>query len=105
MVFTVVPSNSFISEPWRREEWAAKHPIRRMAGAGLKIHPSTDDPAFHLTNPTQCWERMVADFGSDVSDLRDFMCNGLVGAWIDEGTRRAWLSEWTAEFDELVQVL
>ena len=78
--------------------------LRRMAGAGLKIHPNTDDPAFHLTNPTQCWERMITDFGYGLRDVRDFMCNGLVGAWIDEETRRVWLREWTAEFDDLAQM-
>jgi len=36
---------------------------------------------------------MVADFGYDVSDLRDFMRNGLAGAWIDDETRREWLRE------------
>ena len=102
IVFTVVPSNSYYLRTLAPEEWAIKHPIRRMAGAGLKIHPNTDDPAFHLINPTQCWERMVRDFGYGLNDLHDFMRNGLTGAWIDDDTRRTWLHEWTAEFDELV---
>ncbi len=102
IVFTVVPSNSYYLRTLAPEEWATKHPIRHMVGAGLKIHPNTDDPAFHLINPTQCWERMVTEFGYALSDVRDFMCNGLVGAWIDEETRRTWLREWTTEFDDLV---
>lgn len=101
IVFTVVPSNSYYLRTLAPDERAAKHPIRRMAGVGLKIHPNTDDPAFHLINPTQCWERMITDFGYGLRDVRDFMCNGLVGAWIDEETRREWLREWTAEFDDL----
>ncbi len=102
IVFTVVPSNSYYLRTSEPEEWAIKHPIRQMARAGLKIHPNTDDPAFHLINPTQCWQRMVTDFDYGLSQLRDFMCNGLAGAWIDEETRRQWLGEWTTEFDNLV---
>ncbi|ETX08616.1 adenosine deaminase family protein [Candidatus Entotheonella palauensis] len=102
ILFTVVPSNSYYLRTLTPEQWAIQHPIRHMARAGLQIHPNTDDPAFHLINPTQCWERMVTDFGYGLSDLRDFMCNGLSGAWIDEEMRRRWLREWTVEFDDLV---
>ena len=45
---------------------------------------------------------MVREFGYGLNDLRDFMRNGLTGAWIDDDTRRTWLHELTAEFDELV---
>ncbi len=102
MVFTVVPSNSYYLRTLAPEEWAVKHPIRRMAGVGLKLHPNTDDPAFHLITPTQCWQRMVTDFGYGLNDLRDFMRHGLAGAWIDEETRGTWLKTWTAEFDALM---
>ncbi|ETW92323.1 MAG: adenosine deaminase, partial [Candidatus Entotheonella factor] len=102
ILFTVVPSNSYYLRTLSPEQWALQHPIRHMARAGLKIHPNTDDPAFHLINPTQCWERMVTDFDYSLDDLRSFMCNGLLGAWIGEETRRQWIREWTAEFDHLV---
>ena len=100
-VITVVPTNSYYLRTLDRAEWAAKHPIRRMGRAGLRIHPNTDDPAFHRTDPTRCWESMVVDFGYTLADLRGFMLNGLDGAWIDDGLRAAWKREWSAEFDRL----
>jgi adenosine deaminase len=44
---------------------------------------------------------MVRDFGFGLEDLRSFMHNGLDGAWIDDGTRRAWRAQWSQEFDAL----
>jgi adenosine deaminase len=44
---------------------------------------------------------MVEHFGFGADDLRQFMLNGLDAAWIDEGTRRRWKSEWAAQFDSL----
>lgn len=101
IVITVVPSNSYYLRTLDRAEWAQKHPIRRMGPAGLRIHPNTDDPAFHLTDPTRCWRSMVVDFGYSPADLRGFMLNGLDGAWIDDGLRARWKREWSAEFDRL----
>ena len=102
-VITVVPSNSYYLRTLDRAEWAEKHPIRRMGRAGLRIHPNTDDPAFHLTDPTRCWHSMMVDFGYSLADLRGFMLNGLDGAWIDDGLRARWKREWAAEFDRLVE--
>ena len=100
-VITVVPSNSYYLRTLDRAEWAERHPIRRMGRAGLRIHPNTDDPAFHLTDPTRCWHSMMADFGYSLADLRGFMLNGLDGAWIDDGLRARWKREWSVEFDRL----
>lgn len=101
IVFTVVPTNSYYLRTLPPERWALDHPIRRMPGLGLRIHPNTDDPTLHLVTPTQAWHRMVRDFGFSVDDLRSFMLNGLDGAWVDDGTRRAWRSNFTQEFDAL----
>ena len=103
IVITVVPTNSYYLRTLDRSEWAEAHPIRRMGRAGLRIHPNTDDPAFHLTDPTRCWQSMMADFGYSLADLRGFMLNGLDGAWIDDGLRARWKREWSAEFDRLVE--
>ena len=101
IVITVVPTNSYYLRTLDRAEWAEKHPIRRMGRAGLRIHPNTDDPAFHLTDPTRCWQSMVEDFGYSFADLRGFMLNGLDGAWIEDGLRARWKREWSAELDRL----
>jgi adenosine deaminase len=72
-----------------------------MAALGLKLHPNSDDPAFHQVTPSQVWELMVSHFGFGLADLRGFMLNGLDGAWIDDSTRATWEREWAAEFDRL----
>lgn len=101
IVFTVVPTNSYYLRTLPPERWALDHPIRRMPGLGLRVHPNTDDPTLHHVTPTGAWLKMVNDFGFGVDDLRGFMLNGLDGAWIDVGTRARWRREWCAEFDAL----
>lgn len=101
LLFTVVPTNSYYLRTLPPERWALDHPIRRMPGLGLRIHPNTDDPTLHQVTPTQAWHMMVRDFGFGIDDLRGFMLNGLDGAWIDDAQRRQWRSEWSAQFDAL----
>jgi adenosine deaminase len=99
LVFTVIPTNSYYLRSLAPERWALDHPIRRMPGLGLRIHPNTDDPTLHHVTPTQAWTMMARDFGFDLDQLRAFMLNGLDAAWIDEGTRRRWRDESTRRFD------
>jgi adenine deaminase len=101
IVFTVVPTNSYYLRTLAPERWALDHPIRRMPGLGLRIHPNTDDPTLHHVTPTQAWLKMTRDFGFSVDDLRGFMLNGLDAAWIDESTRQAWRRSFTEAFDSL----
>ena len=99
IVFTVVPTNSYYLRTLTPERWAKDHPIRRMPGLGLKIHPNTDDPTLHKVNPAQAWELMFSHFGFSLGDLREFMHNGLDGAWIDDSTRREWHRSFAVDFD------
>ena len=101
VLFTVVPTNSYYLRTLAPERWALDHPIRRMPGLGLRVHPNTDDPTLHHVTPTQAWLMMVRDFGFGLDDLRSFLANGLDGAWIDDDRRRAWRTAWLAEFDAL----
>ena len=101
VIFTVVPTNSYYLRTLAPERWALDHPIRRMPGLGLRIHPNTDDPTLHQVTPTGAWRMMVRDFGFGLDDLRGFMHNGLDGAWIDDTQRRRWRADWSAEFDRL----
>jgi adenine deaminase len=101
IVFTVVPSNSYYLRTLPRERWALDHPIRRMPGLGLRVHPNTDDPTLHHVTPTGAWLMMTRDFGFGLDDLRAFMLNGLDAAWIDAATRRRWREESTLRFDSL----
>jgi adenosine deaminase len=100
-LFTVVPTNSYYLRTLPPERWAQDHPIRRMPGLGLRIHPNTDDPTLHHVTPTQAWLMMVHDFGFGLDDLRAFMLNGLDGAWLDDITRSRWRGEWASRFDDL----
>jgi adenosine deaminase len=101
ILFTVVPTNSYYLRTLPSAEWAARHPIRFMGRAGLRMHPNTDDPTLHGVTPTRCWRMMTEDFGYDLDELRGFMLNGIDGAWIDDSTRRSWHRSWAAEFDAL----
>ncbi|WP_201451452.1 adenosine deaminase family protein [Hydrogenophaga sp. BPS33] len=101
VLFTVVPTNSYYLRTLPPERWALDHPIRRMPGQGLRIHPNTDDPTLHHVTPTGAWHMMVRDFGYGLDDLRSFMHNGLDGAWIDDTQRRRWHAEWSTAFNVL----
>lgn len=101
IVFTVVPTNSYYLRTLPRERWALDHPIRRMPGLGLRVHPNTDDPTLHKVTPTGAWHMMVRDFGFSIDDLRGFVANGLDGAWMDESTRRAMREDSLRQFDAL----
>ena len=103
LIVTVVPTNSYYLRTLPKERWAADHPIRRMPAAGLAIHPNTDDPAMHLVDPARCWRLMQEGFGFGAVDLRQFMLNGIAGAFVDAGTKAAWRAAHTAEFDALLQ--
>lgn len=98
-VFTVVPTNSYYLRTLAPERWAQDHPIRRMPGLGLKIHPNTDDPTLHHVTPSGAWAAMHLDFGFPLDMLRQFMHHGLEGAWIDASTRSRWRAEFEAGFD------
>jgi adenosine deaminase len=101
MIFTVVPTNSYYLRTLPHERWALDHPIRRMPALGLRVHPNTDDPALHHVTPTSAWLMMWRDFGFGIDALRECMLNGVAGAWVDEGTRRRWRTEYGAAFDAL----
>ncbi len=103
IVFTVVPTNSYYLRTLAPERWALDHPIRRMPGLGLLVHPNTDDPTLHHVTPTQAWQKMHVDFGFDAPALRGFMLNGLQAAWVDAQARTRWTLEFQAAFDRLLE--
>jgi adenine deaminase len=105
VIFTVVPTNSYYLRTLAPEVWAEQHPLRRMPGLGLRVHPNTDDPTLHHVNPSQSWELMHSHFGFTVEELRGFMHNGIDGAWVDEATRQHWHATWDAEFALAAQAL
>jgi adenosine deaminase len=101
LVFTIVPTNSYYLRTLDSERWALDHPIRRMVASGLKVHPNTDDPTLHKVTPAGAWELMFSHFGYGPSELRTMMLNGIDGSWAEEGLKRAWRTQWVAEFEGL----
>ena len=99
VVLTVVPTNSYYLRTLPPDRWALDHPIRGMRDLGLRLHPNTDDPSFHLVTPTEAWRKMAADFDFSIDDLRACMFNGLDAAFIDDATRRGWRAEFDEGFD------
>ncbi len=101
MVVTVVPTNSYYLRTLPPERWAAEHPIRAMAAAGLALHPNTDDPPMHRVTPGQCWAMMARDLGFGPAALRGFTLNGVRGAFLEDAAKRHLEASFAAEFDAL----
>jgi adenosine deaminase len=105
LIVTVVPTNSYYLRMLAPEAWAEQHPIRRMPGLGLRIHPNTDDPTLHKVTPSEAWELMFSHFGFTLTDLTGFMLNGIDGAWVDEATKVRWRADWKKEVATLTSTL
>jgi adenosine deaminase len=101
IVFTVVPTNSYYLRTLPSERWSLDHPIRRMPAAGLLVHPNTDDPPLHRVDPAGCWLSMARDFGFGPDDLRRFMLNGILGAFIPDDEKRGLAATFDAEYERL----
>jgi adenosine deaminase len=71
-----------------------------MPALGFRIHPNTDDPTLHQVNPTLTWWMMMRDFGFQLDDLRQFMLNGIDGAWVDASVQSQWRQSFSSYFDE-----
>ena len=48
---------------------------------------------------------MLTTFNLPLAMLREFVINGIDGAWVDEGTRINWRKEWLAVYDDLIPYL
>ncbi|VEU20127.1 DEKNAAC101076 [Brettanomyces naardenensis] len=83
-VITVVPTNSYYLRNLPRDQWAAKHPIRKMIKLGIRIHPNSDDPTLHASDSTKDWMMMVECFGAGIEDLKGFALNGIDGSWMSD---------------------
>ena len=105
ILFTIVPTNSHYNRELRGKDFALFHPISHMAKADLKIMPNSDDPPLHHTDPANAYAEMVTTFNLPLAMLREFVINGIDGAWVDEGTRVNWRKEWLAVYDDLIPYL
>ena len=101
--FAVVPTNSYYLRTFTDEEWAVKHPIRRMVELGLKVFPNSDDPTMHHISISEGWLLMMNWLGFSLADLRGFLANSIDAAWVDDETKIVWRQLWLPEFDRLAR--
>lgn len=55
MHFAVVPTKFLLLKNIVGEEWAIKHPVRKMVELGLKVFPNSDDPTMHHISISESW--------------------------------------------------
>lgn len=101
--FAVVPTDSYYLRTFTDEEWAVKHPIRRMVELGLKVFPNSDDPTMHHISISESWLLMMNWLGFSLADLRGFLANSIDAAWVDDETKIVWRQLWLPEFDRLAR--
>ena len=101
--FAVVPTNSYYLRTFTDEEWAVKHPIRRMVELGLKVFPNSDDPTMHHISISESWLLMMNWLGFSLADLRGFIANSIDAAWVDDETKIVWRQLWLPEFDRMAR--
>ena len=102
--FTCCPSTSGITSPWK-DLAAPDHAIRQMVKAGLNVIINSDDPPMFGTDLANEYVRVATEMRLSPAELRECALNGIRGSWLDEGTKRAWLADWSAEIDALAAEL
>ena len=101
----MVPTNSYYLRTFTDEEWAYKHPVKKMAEFDLKIFPNSDDPTMHQVSISESWLLMFNFLGFSLEDLRKMLENSIEAAWVDEATKKEWKRDWLLEFDKLAKKL
>ena len=104
-VFAVVPTNSYYLRTFSDEEWAYKHPVRKMAELGLKIFPNSDDPAMHHVSVSEAWLLMFNWLGFDLASVREMVRHSIEASWADKEEKALWENQWLKEFDDLAAKL
>lgn len=65
----------------------ARHPIARLADAGVRVTVSTDDPPFFHTSLSREYDRLADAFGWSETDFRQMNLWAAEAAFCDEDTR------------------
>jgi len=71
----------------------ARHPIRELLGAGVKVTVSTDDPLMFGNTLTDEYVALAGERGFSRAELVQVARNGFEVALVDDATRRRWLAE------------
>ena len=99
VVFTVTPSTTQAGYfPWDM----SKHPIREMINRGIKIVIGSDDPTLAKTTLGNEYILMADHIGCKPQDFKQFVLNGIDGAWLDNITKHDWREQYSIEIDKLI---
>lgn len=71
----------------------ARHPIRPLFDAGVKVTVSTDDPLMFGNSLADEYRGLAVERGFTRAELRELAHNGFAVALVDSATRRRWLDE------------
>jgi adenosine deaminase len=100
-IFTVCPTTTTHTTTFR-DLASPEHAIRRMSAAGLQLVINTDDPALFRTDLAKEYQLASQKLGFSPKQLGAIALNGLRGSWLDEVTKRRWISDWSSEIDRLL---
>jgi adenosine deaminase len=102
IVFTCCPSTTLVTTTWR-DLSSPDHAIRRMMEAGLNVTIHTDDPPMFGTTLDREYELIARNFDLSPGALKQIALAGLAASWLEDGTKQAWLVEWSQEIDRLME--
>jgi adenosine deaminase len=102
VVFTCCPSTTLVTTKWR-DLSSPDHAIRRMMEAGLNVTIHTDDPPMFGTTLDREYELIARNFDLSPEALKQIALAGLAASWLEDGVKQAWMSEWSAEIDRLIE--
>ncbi len=102
IVFTCCPSTTLATTVWR-DLAAPDHAIRRMIEAGLNVTIHSDDPPMFATTLDREYALVAENFDLAPETLKGIALAGLAAAWLDDDVKRAWMSDWSAEIDRLIE--
>jgi adenosine deaminase len=98
VVFTVCPSTSEVTSPWK-DLAKPDHAIRRMIDFGLRVCINSDDPPMFHTDLGREYDKAVARLKLAPHEIAATIQAGIDASWLDESTKRRWSAEWMAEVD------
>lgn len=99
ITFTVCPTATAVC--YFDADDFTKHPIREMASNGLKIMLNSDDPPMFHTDIGNEYIQMTTAAEWSPQRVREFILNGIDGAWLDDGDKERLRREFRLELDEL----
>jgi adenosine deaminase len=98
--FTCCPTTTLHTTKWR-DPAAPDHAIRQMLEAGLALTINTDDPGLMQTTLVEEYVMVAESMGASFAQLKALSLNGLRAAWLDAGTKREMIADWSIEIDAL----